>query len=404
VIYLDNAATTPVRPEALQAAWPWLTSEFGNPSSSHEMGHRASAALSQARATVATWLGCRPSEVVFTSGGTEGDNLAIIGLALASPRGRHIVSARTEHEAVLAAIDALVRLHSFEVTWLPVSASGEVALADVTAALRPDTTLVTLMLANNEIGTIHPIAAISGAAHSVGALMHTDAVQAGGWLDTRVTALGVDALTLSGHKLGAPKGSGVVFIRGRLAVEPVLHGGGQEFERRSGTENVAWAVAFATAVSLLVEPESENTRFRDMRDTFIAGVLEAIPRAQLTGPAVGVSVAVDAASTAQRHPAIASFTFPGLNGETLLLELESSGVIVSSGSACAAGSTDPSHVLIAVGIDSDVAQTSVRFSFSHNTSEEDLGFAVNALVDAVGAVAAVGSMGSVGSVGSAGSV
>lgn len=387
MIYLDNAATTAVRPEALQAAWPWLTSEFGNPSSSHELGHRASDALSQARSTVATWLGCRPNEVVFTSGGTEGDNLAIIGLALANPRGRHIVSARTEHEAVLAAIDALVRLHGFEVTWLPVSATGDITLSDVTAALRHDTTLVTLMLVNNEIGTIHPIAAISDLAHSVGALLHTDAVQAGGWLSAQVAALGVDALTLSGHKLGAPKGSGVVFIRGRLAVEPVVHGGGQEFERRSGTENVAWAVAFATAVSLLPDPDLENARVHDLRDTFIGGVLEAIPRAQLTGPAVAAAAE---ASPVKRHPAIASFTFAGLNGETLLLELESSGVIVSSGSACAAGSTDPSHVLLAVGIDADVAQTSVRFSFSHDTSAEDLGFALKALVDAVTAVSSLG--------------
>ncbi|MBK5238237.1 MAG: cysteine desulfurase [Actinomycetales bacterium] len=384
MIYLDNAATTPVHPEALQAAWPWLTTEFGNPSSTHDLGQRASVALSEARATVATWLDCRPNEVVFTSGGTEGDNLAIMGLALANPRGRHIISARTEHEAVLATIDALVRVHNFAVSWLPVSPTGEVTLADVSAALRPDTTLVTLMLANNEIGTIHPIAAISELAHSVGALMHTDAVQAAGWLDTRVTALGVDALTLSGHKLRAPKGSGVVYIRGRLAVEPILHGGGQEFERRSGTENVAWAVAFATAISRLGDPAQEGPRVCSLRDAFITSVLAAVPRAQLTGPAANPGAAA-------RHPAIASFTFAGLNGETLLLELESKGIIVSSGSACAAGNTDPSHVLLAVGVDPDVAQTSVRFSFSHETTVEDLEQTLTALVDAVAAVSSLRS-------------
>lgn len=379
MIYLDNAATTPVRAEALQAAWPWLTSEFGNPSSTHELGNRASRALSNARTTVAAWLNCRPSEVIFTAGGTEGDNLAIMGLALANPRGRHLVSARTEHEAVLASIDALVRLHNFEVTWLPVSPAGEVTLADVSASLRPDTTLVTLMLANNEIGTIHPIAAIADLAHAVGALMHTDAVQAGGWLDTRVTTLGVDALTLSGHKLGAPKGSGALSVRGGLALEPILHGGGQEFNRRSGTENVAWAVAFAAAVTLLADPAQEGPRVAELRDGFMASVLEAVPRAELTGPETN------------RHPAIASFTFAGLSGETLLLELEERDVIVSSGSACAAGKTDPSHVLLAIGREPDIAQTSVRFSFSHATTAEELQQAQTALVAAVASVSALGA-------------
>jgi cysteine desulfurase len=377
MIYLDNAATTPVRPEALQAAWPWLTSEFGNPSSTHELGYRASGALSSARGTVATWLDCRPNEVIFTAGGTEGDNLAIMGLALANPRGRHIVSARSEHEAVLASIDALVRLHNFEVSWVPLSAAGEVTLADVKTLLRPDTTLVTLMLANNEVGTIHPLAAIAELAHAVGALVHTDAVQAAGWLDMRVSALGVDALTLSGHKFGAPKGSGVTYIRGGLAVEPSLHGGGQEFDRRSGTENVAWAVACATAIALLPLPEAEGPRVAALRDEFIAAVLARDPRARLTGP------------TNARHPAIASFTFEGLNGETLLLELEQRDVIVSSGSACAAGSTDPSHVLLAMGFDSDVAQTSVRFSFSHETTTEELSAAVAALAKAIVAVSSL---------------
>ncbi len=389
MIYLDNAATTPVRPEALQAAWPWLTSEFGNPSSTHELGHRAAIALADARGSIAAWLGCRANEVVFTSGGTEGDNLAILGLALATARGRHIVSARTEHEAVLAAIDALVRLHDFEVTWVAVSSTGEISAEDLRAALRPDTTLVTLMLANNEIGTIHPIAEFSEIAHSVGALMHTDAVQAAGWLDTRVGALGVDALTLSGHKLGAPKGSGAVYLRGRLGVEPILHGGGQEFDRRSGTENVAWAVALATAISLLPDPVADGARVAALRDAFITSVLSAIPRAGLTGPETsGTSGA--SGTSALRHPASASFTFEGLNGETLLLELESRGVIVSSGSACAAGRTDPSHVLLAVGLESDVAQTSVRFSFSHDTTAAQLEETAQALTAAVTTVSALG--------------
>ncbi len=384
MIYLDNAATTPVVPAALEAAWPWLTAEFANPSSTHELGLRAKNALESARSRIAAWLECPASDLVFTSGGTEGDNLAITGLALANPRGKHIISANTEHEAVLETLGFLERVHGFEITWLTVDSQGNIDLAELSTALRSDTTLVSLMLANNEIGTTHPLPLIIEAAHTVGALVHTDAVQAGGWFDLRVgkngtLASGVDALTISGHKLGAPKGSGVTYIRGRLAVEPVLHGGGQEFGRRSGTENVAWAVALATALDALPENESEALRVSALRDAFISQVIATVPQAALTGNPV------------DRHPAIASFTFAGLNGETLLLELEQRGVIVSSGSACAAGSNDPSHVLIACGIEPDVAQTSVRFSFSHSTTAEELSMALDALVEAVASVSGLGS-------------
>ncbi|MDH6277336.1 cysteine desulfurase [Aurantimicrobium minutum] len=383
MIYLDNAATTPVVPAALEAAWPWLTAEFGNPSSTHELGLRAKNALEGARSRIAAWLDCPASDLIFTSGGTEGDNLAITGLAMANPRGKHIISARTEHEAVLETLGFLERVHGFEITWLTVDYHGNIDLAELNSALRSDTTLVTLMLANNEIGTTHPLPQIIEAAHAVGALVHTDAVQAAGWFDLRVGKNGtlvssVDALTISGHKLGAPKGSGVTYIRGRLAVEPVLHGGGQEFGRRSGTENVAWAAALATAVDALSESDSEALRISALRDEFISQVLTTVPQAVLTGNPV------------DRHPAIASFTFAGLNGETLLLELEQRGVIVSSGSACAAGSNDPSHVLIACGIVPDIAQASVRFSFSHSTTAEELNVAASALTDAVASVSGLG--------------
>jgi cysteine desulfurase len=367
VLYLDHAATTPVRRAPLEAAWPWLTSEFGNPSSTHELGLRAASALADARARVAAWLECRASEVVFTSGGSEGDNLCVVGLALANPRGRHLISARSEHEAVLGALEFLERVHGFEVSWLPLSPTGEISLDDLRATLRPDTTLVSLMLANNEVGTVHPIAAVSAMAHEVGALVHTDAVQAAGWLDARITTLGVDALTLSGHKLGAPKGSGAVFIRGRLVVEPLIHGGGQEFDRRSGTENVAWAVALATALETLPDPLVASAPIAQLRDSFISQVVSDNPHALVTG------------AREARHPGIASFCFPGTHGETLLLELEREGVIVSSGSACAAGSTDPSHVLLTLGVDPDVAQTSVRFSFPHDVTADDLTQAARAM-------------------------
>ena len=384
MIYLDNAATTPVLPAALEAAWPYLTAEFGNPSSTHELGLRASNALEDARARCAKWLDVPTSDIVFTSGGTEGDNLAITGLALANSRGKHIITAPTEHEAVMETVRFLERVHGFEITWLSVNQQGQIDLTELTSALRPDTTLVTLMLANNEVGTVHPLPEIIAAAHAVGALVHTDAVQAAGWLDVRAgkngTLLeGVDALTLSGHKLGAPKGSGLTFIRGRHAVEPLLHGGGQEFGRRSGTENVAWAIALATALEALPEPDAEAERVSALRDEFISAVTAAIPVAELTG------------SSDHRHPAIASFTCAGVNGETLLLELEQRGVIVSSGSACAAGSDEPSHVLLACGIDPDIAQSSVRFSFSHHTTAEELHLAAAAFAEAVQAVQQLGS-------------
>jgi len=377
MVYLDNAATTPVNPAALRAAWPWLTEEFGNPSSTHELGQRASDALEDARARIAAWLNCRASEVVFTSGGTESDNLGISGLALANPRGRHIISAKTEHEAVLETLDYLARFHDFEVTWLPVDSLGVIIEADFVAALRDDTTLVSLMLANNEIGTVHPIARFAELAHQVGAAFHTDAVQAAGWLDTRISTLGVDSLALSGHKIGAPKGSGVAYLRGRLAVEPLLHGGGQENGRRSGTENVAWAVALATAIEALPNFAEEQSRVTKLRDDFVAEVLQSVPTATLSG------------HPKQRHPGIASFCFEGISGEAVLLELERRGVIVSSGSACAAGSNEPSHVLIACGFNAELAQTAVRFSFSHLTSAEELQQAAAALRESISAVSAI---------------
>ena len=373
MIYLDNAATTPVRTEALQAAWPWLTNDFGNPSSTHELGNRASNALDSARERVAHWFGARGSEIIFTSGGTESDNLGIIGLALANPRGKHLVSAKTEHEAVLAAVEYLERVHEFEVTWLPLDDLGSIVdgVNGLVKVLRADSTLVSLMVGNNEIGTLHPIAELAEAAHSVGALFHTDAVQAVGWVDLNVTTLGVDALSISGHKFGAPKGSGALYLRGRTKVEPLIHGGGQEQDLRSGTENVAWAVALATALELLPPVEAEARRVAAMRDAFILQVLEAAPNALPTGHPTA------------RLASIASFCFVGVSGESVLVELESRGVICSSGSACAAGSDEPSHVLVAIGVEPEVAQSAVRFSLSHETTEQELETAVVALSESL---------------------
>ena len=369
MLYLDHAATTPVSNEALKAAWPWLTQEFGNPNSTHEYGIRASNALQWAREKCADFLGCKVSEIVFTSGGTESNNLAIKGIALGNPRGRHIISAKTEHSSVLECLDYLERSHGFSITWLPVDSQGAIGIDAFFAALRPDTTLVTLMLANNEVGAIHPISEIADYCQERRIPLHTDAVQAPGWMDLNVQSLGVSALSLSGHKFGAPKGSGLVYLSNRLTVEPVLHGGGQEFGKRSGTQNVAWAVALVTALEQLEDPETAALRVGEVTEFFIDEVLNDHPVATLTGPNPG----------AGRHPAIASFTFEGLNGETLLLELENSGVICSSGSACAAGSTEPSHVLLAMNVAEDVAQTSVRFSFGHSAKKEDATTALAAL-------------------------
>lgn len=399
MLYLDAAATTPMRREALEAAWPYLTGEFGNPSSHHGLGERAAAGLTDARRQVARVLGCRAGEVTLLSGGTEGDNLAIKGLALASPRGRHLVTAATEHEAVLESVDYLRRLHGFEVSFAEVTPAGVVTPEALAAVLRADTTLVSVSLANNEIGTVQDVAALAEETRRVGALLHTDAVQAAGWLDLGVRALGVDALTISGHKVGAGKGIGAVFLRGRLPVEPVLHGGGQERERRSGTENVAGAVALGTALRLAEAERPERAdRLAAARDGFIARVRELVPTAVLTGadPALAGAgtPAADHAGPAGapfggRLPNHASFCFPGTSGEAVLLELERRGVITSSGSACAAGEDEPSHVLLACGIAPEVAQTSVRFTFGSEVSEADLAAAADSVGEAVLAVAGI---------------
>ncbi len=373
MIYLDAAATTPVRREVLEAMWPFLTGEFGNPSSHHTLGEQAAAALKQARASVAEVFGCRASEIIFTSGGTEADNLAIKGIALANPRGRHIVTTPIEHEAVLACCDYLARHHGFSVVRMPVGPTGLVSPATFAASLHPDITLASVMIANNEVGTIEPIAELAEIAHEHAIPFHTDAVQAGGLFD--LARLGVDALSLSGHKLGAPKGVGVLYLRSRIPVEAVLHGGGQERGRRSGTENVAAAVGFARALSLAVdERETHLATLTELRDRLIRGVLEAIPTAVLTGDPVA------------RLPNHASFCFPGTSGEAVLLELERRGILCSSGSACAAGSDEPSHVLLALGLTREVAQTAVRFSLTDLVTQADVAETVTAVREACGAL------------------
>ncbi len=377
MIYLDAAATTPVRREVLEAMWPFLTGAFGNPSSRHALGDEAARALKSARERVAAVLGCRPNEIIFTSGGTESDNLALKGIALATPRGRHLLTSPIEHEAVLASCDFLQRHHGFRITSLPVDRNGLVHVEDLQQALNeaPDTTLVSVMLANNEVGTVQPIAALAAAAHTAGVPFHTDAVQACGSLPIAVSALGADAISLSGHKLGAPKGIGALYLRARVPVEPLLHGGGQERTRRSGTENVAGAVAFATALEFTAaELPTRIPRLTQLRDALIGGILAAVPSALLTG------------EPHQRLPNNASFCFPGTSGEAVLLQLEERGVFCSSGSACAAGSDEPSHVLTAMGYPRELAQTAVRFTLTHSTTANEIETAIVSTCDAVAAV------------------
>jgi cysteine desulfurase len=382
MIYLDNAATTPVRPEVLEAMMPYLTRSFGNPSSHHTVGEAAAHALADARSRVARVMGMRSGDIVFTSGGTEANNLAVKGIVIAAQSRRtggrgdaaHLVTTPIEHESILESADYLARVHGVDVTLVDVDAVGRLDPARVAAALRDETALVTFGYANNEVGTVQDVAAIAAVAHERGIPVHVDAVQAAGWLTLSASDLGADAVSIAGHKLGAPKGTGALAVRGRVPIEPLMHGGGQERGRRSGTEDVAGAVGLATALELAEAERNEaSARVSALRDRFIAQVLGQVPSARLTGDPV------------HRLPGTASFTFAGTSGEAILLELERRGVVSSSGSACAAGSDEPSHVLVAMGIPSEVAQTAVRFTFSHALREplDDVADAVAASVVAV---------------------
>ncbi len=372
MLYLDNAATTPVRPEVLEAMMPYLTRWFGNPSSHHTVGEAAAGALEEARSRVARVLGMRAGDVIFTSGGTEANNLAVKGIGIGSWQAsgrRHVVTTPIEHESVLESAKYLDRVHGFAVTRVPVDEFGRLDPDAVAGVLHTDTALVTFGYANNEVGTVQDVAAIASVARERGVPVHIDAVQAAGWLPLNVADLGVDAISLAGHKLGAPKGTGVLAVRGRVPLEPLLHGGGQERGRRSGTEDVAGAVGFATALELAEAERAESSaRVTALRDRFIAQVLGSVPSARLTGDPM------------HRLPGTASFTFAGTSGEAVLLELERRGVVSSSGSACAAGSDEPSHVLLAMGIPAEVAQTAVRFTFPHT-----LGAPLDAVAEAVAA-------------------
>jgi len=371
-IYADHAATTPAREEVVTAMLPHFRAAGFNASALYAEGRAARTALDEARAGVARLLGARPREVIFTGGGSEADNLAILGAVRAGrERGRHILTAGTEHPAVLQATEVL-RDEGAVVDLLPVDAAGRVTAAALAAALRPDTVLVSLMLANNELGTLHPIAELAAVAHERGALFHTDAVQAAGRIPLDVGVLGIDLLSLSAHKFYGPKGVGALYVRSGTPLAPLIVGGGQEAGLRAGTENVAGIVGFARAFELAVaELPDEADRLRRLRDRF---------ETQLSGALAGLCVN---AGGAARLPNISSVAFPGADATALLVNLDLAGVAVSTGSACAAGSAQPSHVLQAIGAPAWVTKGTLRFSFGRLTSEQDVERLAKMLPDVV---------------------
>jgi cysteine desulfurase len=370
-IYLDHAATTAVDPRVVEAMLPYWTQQYGNASSIYKLGRDVHHALDQARQTVADILNCTPNEVIFTSCGTESDNLALRGVAferLHRSRMNHIITSPIEHHAIGHTAEQLEKHFGFEVTNVPVDQYGRVNPADVEKAIRPETAIISIMYANNEVGTVEPIAEIGEIARAHKIPFHTDAVQAGGALNLDVKALNVDMLSLSAHKFYGPKGVGVLYARRGVTFLPMQTGGGHERNRRAGTENIPYIVGLATALRLAYEElEESNARIARLRDKLVAGVLERIPDSQLSG------------HPTQRLPNSASFLFKYIEGESILLNLDQMGVAASSGSACTSGSLEPSHVLTAMGYPHEVAHGSLRLSLGKENTEEDVDYVLQIL-------------------------
>ena len=376
-IYLDHAATTPLREEVLEAMRPYLTEHFGNPSSVHAEGRRARQGLDEARESIAAILGAKPREIVFTGGGSEADNLALKGVAwAASARGRHIITSSVEHKAVLNTC-AILERSGFDVTYLPVDRYGRVDPAQLEEAFTEHTTLVSIMYANNEVGTVQPIAEIGAICRQRGVLFHTDAVQAGGFLPLDVDGLGVSLLSLAAHKVYGPKGVGLLFVRQGTGLLPQIQGGAQERQRRAGTENVAGIVGFARAVELAQgDPairSAENARLAGLRDQLLAGAAE-IPGVEPTG------------HPTERLPHNASWLIDGVEGGDVVAALDLDGVAASTGSACTSGSIEPSHVLLAMGYDPERAHGALRLTAGRGTTSEDIARAGEVLRSAVGRI------------------
>ena len=360
-IYLDNAATTRVRPEVAEAVLPAMTETYGNASSVHSFGREAKKAMEKARAQVAAAIGAKKEEIYFTAGGSEADNWAIKGAAHAlRKKGLHIITTAIEHHAVLHTCQALEK-EGFEVTYLPVDEYGLVTPEQVEAAIRPDTILVSVMAANNEIGTIEPIAEIGAVCRAHKVLFHTDAVQAVGHMPLDVAAMQIDMLSLSGHKFYAPKGVGALYIRTGVRIENLIEGGAQERNRRAGTENVPAIVGMGKAIELITaEMAEENARISGLRDRLIAGILDAIPESRLNG------------HPTKRLPGNVNVSIRYIEGEALLLSLDMAGIAASSGSACTSGSLDPSHVLLAIGLPHEIAHGSLRLTIGRDNTQAEI--------------------------------
>lgn len=369
-VYLDHSATTPVDPEVAKLMMTYYTEKYGNPSSVHSFGRDAKVALENARESVAKLLGAQPTEITFTSGGTEADNLAIFGVAEAqSKKGKHIITSAVEHHGVLEACEFLEK-NGYELTIVPVDEEGLVAVEDVAKAIRPDTILITIMHANNEVGTIQPIAEIGKLARDKGVVFHVDAVQSFGKIPIDVVAMNVDFMTVSSHKIYGPKGVGALYIRKGIRIIPRIYGGGQEKKRRSGTENTPGIIGFGKACELAAQRmEEEAVKEAELRDKLLKGIMEKIDYVKLNGPQGGE----------KRLPGNLNVSIQFIEGEALLLSLDMMGIAASSGSACTSGSLDPSHVLLAMGLSHEIAHGSLRFSFGRQNTEEDVDYVLEQL-------------------------
>ena len=371
-VYADNAATTKLSPAVLEAMMPYLTEEYGNPSSLYRFGNHAKRAIEQARKEVADVLGAEPFEILFTGGGTEADNWVKEIMRSLKAKGKiHFITSAVEHHALLHSAQRLQK-EGFEVTFIPVDREGRIDPEQVRAAIRPETGLVSIMFANNEIGTIYPIKEIGAICRQAGVLFHTDAVQAAGHLPINVKEMNIDLLSLSAHKFHGPKGVGAFYCRRGIPLPSLIDGGAQERGKRAGTENVAGIVGLGAALRLANEEMSEaSARVSAMRDRLIDGILQTVPMCALNGP------------RHNRLPGNCNISFLGIEGESLLLRLDLAGIAASSGSACASSSLDPSHVLLAIGLPHEVAHGSVRLSLSDYNTEEDVDYILEKLPEIV---------------------
>jgi len=371
-IYLDYNATTPVEPAVLDAMLPYFSAEFGNAASIHTVGQRARAAVETARDQVAALLGARSQEIIFTSGGTESDNHAIFGIVRSAPGAtKHVITTNIEHEAVLNTCQALEK-EGVAVTYLPVNSDGVITADQVEEGIRPHTALITVMHANNELGTLQPLAHIGKLAAQRDIYFHTDAVQSAGKLPIDVSALGVDLLSISGHKLYAPKGIGAIYIRGGSRLQQFFYGGHHQRGFRPGTENVPGIVGLGKAAELArLSLSADAERVSNLRDQLERGLAGNIPDSYVNS------------ANAPRTPNTTNLTFPGIEGEALVIALDLKGISVSTGAACSSGAVEPSHVLTAVGLSADDARASIRFSLGRHTTETEIGYALEAVPAAV---------------------